>query len=53
MMERDENQNLIDKCFENNSERLNLSRKGIKALPQSIGKLATLRYLILHSNRLT
>jgi len=53
MMEGDEIQNLIDKCFENNSERLNLSQKGIKALPQSIGKLATLRYLILHRNRLT
>ena len=53
MMEADEIQNLIDECFENNSERLNFSRKGIKALPQSIGKLATLWYLILHSNRLT
>jgi len=53
MMEADEIQNLIDECFENNSERLNLSRKGIKALPRSIGELATLRYLILHSNRLT
>ena len=52
-MEPNEIHHLIDKCFENNSERLNLSRKGIKALPQSIGKLATLRYLILHSNRLT
>ena len=53
MMEADEIQNLIDECSENNSERLNFSRKGIKALSQSIGKLAILWYLILHSNRLT
>lgn len=44
---------LIEKAFADNQEELDLSRKGLTIIPESIAKLRNLKELILNDNKLT